>query len=367
MQYWKTHQKSLILENLEIVFEKQVKFTVWQQINDNRVTFDGEFSQISKQICKIKLSTKSINYDRFNPEKPFLCHIPGLDIILKKEKYSKVGPFLEFTVPSAIQVYEKRRNKRYYYQYQDHKNITFQSIAQDNHTSKPDITFSSVLIDISVAGAGVAVGKDIIDKVQIGDIFYLVNLTDQKLPEPFKIKIVYIEAYKSSENDLYKVGITFDDQLDSISYKSINSIIEIKQKKSQGLSGDLYCGLDFEEQINKINLIEGHNQVLASNIKDNVEYLDKLRYMTTNMKVDFLKSVNNDLLAVALRLSSKELIYELFSELTVTMQKEFLEKMQIEKPASGVCKAQDEILKTIRSKEANGEIVLDPTAFITYV
>jgi hypothetical protein len=367
MQYWKTHQKPLILSNLETALEKQVKFTVWQQINNNRVTFDGEFTQISKQLCKIKISLKSINYDRFNPDKPFLCHIPGLDIILKKDKYSKVGQFIEFSLPSDIQIYEKRRNKRYYYQYQDHKNITFQSVTLDNSTGRPDFTFSSVLIDISVAGAGMAVGKDMINRIQIGSIFHLTNLTDQKLPEPFKVKVVYIEDYKSTENGLYKVGIIFDDQLDSISYKSINSIIEIKQKKSQGLSSELYCGLDFEEQVNKVNMIDSHNQALASNIKDNIEYLDKLRYMTTNMKVDFLKSVNNDLLAVALRLSSKELIYDLFSELTETMQKEFLEKLQVEKPASGVCKAQDQILKVIRSKEANGEIVLDPTAFITYV
>ena len=143
--------------------------------------------------------------------------------------------------------------------------------------------------------------------------------------------------------------------------------MEIKQKKVEGLDPNQYCGLEFEDQIRILNTIEGSNKALANNIRDNIEVLDKLRYMTTNMKVGFLQSVNHDLLAVALRLSSKELIYELFSELTQTMQKEILEKMQDEKPASGVCKAQDEILKQIREMEANGSIMLDPTAFITYV
>ena len=72
-------------------------------------------------------------------------------------------------------------------------------------------------------------------------------------------------------------------------------------------------------------------------------------------------------MAIALRLSSKELIYDLFSEVTERMQEEFLEKLQNEKPASAVCKAQDEIVKVMREKEKNGEIVLDPRAFVTYV
>ena len=113
--------------------------------------------------------------------------------------------------------------------------------------------------------------------------------------------------------------------------------------------------------------VEQKNKVLASNLKDNIEYLDKLRYMTVQMKVDFLKEVEHELLAVALRLSSKELIYELFSEVTERMQDEFLDKLQSERPASAVCKAQDQLLKLIREKEGRGEIVLDPTAFITYV
>ena len=340
--------------------------TMWQIVHENRITYEAEFIEVSKQFCKIKIDANSKNFDRFKPEEPFFVHVPGLDIILKKEKFAKLSEYIEFSLPSDIQLYEKRRNKRYNYKYQDHKNITFQSISKDQE-GKPDFRFSCVLIDISVAGAGMVVSKEILPLIEKGTSFHLTNLTDQKLPEPFLVKAVYKEEYSASGGELYKVGIIFMDELDSISYKSINSIIEIKQKKTQGLSNELFCGLDFEDQVYKINKIEQHNAVLASNIRDNIEYLDKLRYMTIKMKVDFMKDINNDLLAVALRLSSKELIYELFSELTDTMQKEFLEKMQVERSASGVCKAQEEILKEIREKEANGEIVLDPTAFITYV
>jgi hypothetical protein len=367
MQYWKTHQKELISSYLELILKKKIKFTLWQQHGDHRTVFDAKLIEVSKQLCKLKLNPQSENFGLFRPEHAFFIHVPELDIILKKEKFSTLSEYVEFTIPGSIQVYERRRTRRFSYQYQDHKNITFESITKDPSTGKPDYTFSCVLIDISTSGAGMVVSKEVSAFLEVGTLVHLLNLTDQKLPAPFKVKVMYKNSYANPDSELYKIGLIFDDELDSISYKSISSIVEIKQKKTEGLSKNLYCGLDFEEQVNKLNFIELQNKVLANNLKDNIEYLDKLRYMTTKMKVDFLKSINNDLLAVALRLSSKELIFELFSELTETMQEEFLEKLQNEKPASAICKAQDEILKSIREMESTGEIVLDPTAFITYV
>lgn len=367
MQYWKTHQKDLILDYLETVYQMKSKFTVWQVISGDRVKYDAEFIQVNKQLSKIQLISTPSDTDLFKDDKPFFCHFSKLNIIMKKEHYTRLGNTLEFSLPSDIQVGEKRKTKRYYYQYQDHKVITVESTSKNPKTNKADYTFTNVLIDISVSGAGMVVSKDVITHMELEGEFLITNLTDQRLPDPFKVKVAYKEPYKNKEIDLYKVGLVFADKLDSISYKSISSIIEIKQKKAQGLSPDLFCGLEFEEQVRKLNLIEAQNYVLANNMRDNIEVLDQLRYMTTTMKIDFMKTVNNDLLALALRMSSKELIYELFSELTITMQKEFIEKMQNDHAASGVCKAQEEIIKIIQQKEAKGEIVLDPTAFITYV
>ncbi len=77
--------------------------------------------------------------------------------------------------------------------------------------------------------------------------------------------------------------------------------------------------------------------------------------------------VNKDLLAAALRLSSKELIYDLLVEVTDTMREEFLFKLDQPKSTSAVNKAQDEVVKFIQAKEKAGELVLDPTAFEQYV
>lgn len=364
MQYWKTYQKDLILGKLNAVVKKNNSVVIWQQFGSQRFKYPAELFYATRSLCKIKIIG---DFDRFNPEYPFFTHVPGLEIIFKKDKYSKMANFIEFGMPNDIQLYERRKTKRYYYKYQDHKVITYYSESIDPATKNPDFTFSSVLVDISISGAGMVVGSDQLRKLSPGIEFFLINLTDQKLPDPFRVKITYIEPYKNKEKGLYKVGLIFADELDSISYKSISSIVEIKQRKSAGLTPDQYCGLDFEEQVRVLNTIESTNPVLSTNIKDNMAYLDKLRYMTTHMKVEFLKEVNHDLLAVALRLSSKELIYDLLSELTKTMQEEFLEKLQDGKPASAVCKAQDKILISIREMEQNGTILLDPTAFITYV
>ncbi len=364
MQYWKTYQKDLIQTYLGIIFENNTEFTLWQQIGENRRSYQGKIVEITKTHTKIKILKLPSN-DLFENDKPFYVHIPGLDVIFKKEKYTRIGQYLDFPHPAEIQIYEKRRTKRYSYLYQDHKNITYHS--EEINNGQPAFTISSVLLDISTTGAGMVVEKTAVKNLKQNQNLYIVNLTDQKLPEPFKVRIVYIEDYSNKEQGLYKVGMVFDDELDSISYNSISSIIKIKQAKSQGLKPELYCGLDFEQQTRILNNVEQKNKVLANNLKDNIEYLDKLRYMTVQMKVDFLKEVEHELLAVALRLSSKELIYELFSEVTERMQDEFLDKLQSERPASAVCKAQDQLLKLIREKEGRGEIVLDPTAFITYV
>lgn len=366
MDYWKTHKKDIIENYLSTITRGHFEFTLWQQFGEKRHTYTGSFSYLSKNSCKIKIH-ESQKINLFDAKVPFYVHINEIDIIFKKETYNQTGIFIEFSLPTDIQVHEKRKTKRYTYKYQDHKNITYHSAELDEKSGQPKISLSSVLVDISTQGAGMVLGKEAAAKLYVGQDLLLDNLTDQDLPSPFHCKVSYIEKYRTKEKDMYKVGLFFDDQLNSISYKSISSIIDIKQRKTEGLSQKTYCGIDDEEQIKVINKIEKSNMVLANNIKDNIEILDQLRYMTTHMKVGFLKTINQDLLAVALRLSSKELIYDLFSEVTETIQEEFLYKLKNERPPSAICKAQDEIIKIIRQKEKSGEIVLDPRAFVTYV
>jgi DNA-directed RNA polymerase subunit H (RpoH/RPB5) len=369
MKYWQTYQKNLIQNFLNHIADNKIEFTLWQQEGSTRRQYDAKLISNDKTRCKIKVSKSSIeengNIDKLNP---IFIHIPSIDIIFKKEKYNLFTNEIDFPPPIDIQVYERRAQQRFYFKYQDHKNITFYSENLGLNTDEPEFVCPCVLIDISVSGAGIIITKEVKQKIAMDKILFLQDITDQKLPIPFKVEVMYIEPYKNEEDsNLYKLGINFVEDLDSISYKSITSLIEKKQERTKGIDPNRFCGLSFEEQTKVLNKIDITNKQLSSNIKDNIEQLDKLRYLTTQMKIEFLQVVEHDLLATALRLSSKELIYELFTELTDNMKTEFLDKLEIEGPASSICKAQDKIIELIRQKEASGEYVLDPTSFITYV
>lgn len=366
MRTWKTYQKKLIRQHLARIRGNE-SFIVWQQIHGRRVQYMAVLTKLEPMI-RIELASKDLSDYGFDSGKPFFVHVKSNDLIFRKDTYQQNGRFLEFSLPGEIQMREKRKNDRFTYLYQDHKNITVESELRDiKDPTKPVYTMSCVVLDVSISGASFVAGDEQVKNFQVGENIFLLNLTDQDLPSPFKTRITYISPYKVDDKNLSKVGIEFVYELDSISYKSITSIVEKKQRRIRGLNPGRYCGLDFEDQVAKLNKIETENKQLAANIRDNLEYLDKLRYMTTQMKIEFLKEIKTELLATALRLSSKELIYELMTEVTAVMQEEFLDKLAAEKPASGICKAQDQVVAFIRQKEGAGEFVLDPKAFITYV
>lgn len=374
MRYWKTFQKKLIKKYLSISYKHKCMVIAWQQFGEQRKQYRAEFSNYEDTKCYLRIDRGSLELTgEIQTDAPLFFHISDLDVIFKREKFNYFNGSIDFPTPGEIQIYERREKQRFYYKYQDHKNITFypsKAVAgqQDKNKWEPTFLYSCVLIDISIKGAGMVVPLEVKEKIEQDSVLYIQNLTDQKLPIPFKTQIKYIEEYDVEDgHNLYKIGLKFLEELDSISYKSITSIIEIKQKKSSGLDPSRFCGLEYEDQISMLNRIELNNKQLSINIKDNIDYLDRLRYLTTKMKIEFLQSIEHDLLASALRMSSKELIYELLVELTPNMQNDFLDKLAVERPASGICKAQDQIISFVREKESSGEYVLDPMLFVTYV
>lgn len=370
MQYWKTSKKDLIREFIDLHCSQQSKATLWQQLGSHREQYSVQFQNIDKSTIVIKfLDLSKIENIPLKDHEPIFIHIPGRDFVFKQEKYQFDRGKLYFHIPFEVQIQDFRKNERFTYKYQDHKEISFYSKEKSvDEDGEPAFKDSAVLVDISVTGASFVIdgGKDnVVLKKDIA--IMLTNLSDQKLPRPFEAIVRYVQVYGKGMDNLYRVGVEFSDALDEIVYKSITSIVERKKTRVRGIRQDMYCGLDEVDQDKMLAKIDVQNHVLANNIRDNIEYLDRLRYMTTQMKIEFLKTVNHELLATALRMSSKELIYELLVEVTDTMQKEFLEKLSKEKPASAICKAQDDIVKFIREREGTGEYVLDPLAFITYV
>ncbi|MBC76696.1 MAG: hypothetical protein CME64_11840 [Halobacteriovoraceae bacterium] len=368
MRYWKTYQKPLIHELLTTAKDSECDFILWQQYGSSRKIYDIELRELDPSRMQFFIKNSSLKkYGDLMADKPVYFHVKSIDIIFKKDKYKFYGNIFDSTQPNELQVYEKRKHQRFYYKYQDHKNITFESTTKKEN-GEPEFLLSCVLVDISISGASMVINMQSKHRLTEGMDLNLMNLTDQALPEPLKTKVVYMERYKGAPDDiLFKVGLKFSSELDTVSYKSINSVIEKKATRVKGLDPERYCGLDPEDQYRIINNIEVKNKILANNLRDSIEYLDRLRYMTTQMKIELLQDLSHDLLATALRLSSKELIYDLFIELSENVRVEFLERLEREKPPTAISKAQNEIIKYLKQKEASGELVLDPRAFTTYV
>ena len=195
------------------------------------------------------------------------------------------------------------------------------------------------------------------------------------MPEDHHCKIIYVTRFslpegvkdRTNSNELVKVGVDFLQSLESVTYKSISSIVDKKQARTKGLDVKGFNGLMDDEQSRILAKITEDNQALGSNIKDRIEELDSLRFMTNQMKQQFWLEVNQDLLAAALRLSSRELIYDLLIDVTDRIRDEFLEKLDVPKAPSAINKAQDSICEFIRGKVKSGEFVLSPTSFVKYI
>ncbi|MCR9206574.1 MAG: hypothetical protein NXH75_18465, partial [Halobacteriovoraceae bacterium] len=155
--------------------------------------------------------------------------------------------------------------------------------------------------------------------------------------------------------------------IESVSYKSVKSIVERTQKRTRGLEVQGFNGVSDTDQVRIIKKIGEENPVLANQLLEHCENLDRLRYLTNEMKQKFWLEVNQDILAAALRLSTKELIYDLLGDVSERIREEFLYKLDIAKSPSAIEKAQKQICDFVHLKEREGVFVLSPKSFVKYV
>ena len=364
MKFWSSFDPDYIQEKLAEILDAKKRLSLWQSDEDEREKFDAQLVEIGQNTCKISLKAYNSSYGTINVQKPLYIHEESEDCLFRKDIYQLSGDFIKFKTPLEVRFRDKRVTQRFYYKYQDYKNVTFYREGEE------DDRHSYILTDISTAGLSFVMPQKDRWTLHKGNELILISLTDQNIPDGHKAEVVYVTPFhlpREPGTSLIQVGLKFTDALDAISYRSIGNVIKKKQEKVKGLDTDKFNGLNPDQFEQKIIQIHNKNKQLAMNIKERVEDLDRLRYLTTEMKREFLLAVNHDLLAAALRLSSKELILDLLSEVTDSMREEFLEKLDIQKPASAINKAQDEICKVIHQKEKSGELVLDPMSFVKMV
>lgn len=365
MKLWSCFNPDYIEEKFNVLKEEVIELNLWQNFEDHREKFTGVFIEVGTDNCKIRLDDKyKAAYGKINIQLPLYVHSNTDDMLFRRDIYNIDGNnIISFKTPYEVMFRDKRVSERFTYKYQDYKNISL-TINED-----PKI-HSYILTDISTAGLSFVIPESDANLINKKDTLSIRGLTDQELGSDLKAKIIYINPFKlsrESDSKLLHIGVQFDAGLDSVSYKSVSSIVKKKVQKVKGLDTDKFNGLNPEEFEKTIRTIQATNSVLAANIREKVEDLDRLRYLTIEMKREFLLEVNHDLLAASLRLSSKELIFDLLSEVTDSIRDEFLYKLDEPKPASAINKAQEQICKFIHEKEASGEIILDPRSYIKYV
>lgn len=365
MKMWTSFDIEFIEEHLNKLRDDVTTIEMWQNLDDLREKFSGFISSSNSLTTKVTLDAKFKSaYSKVNVQMPIYFHYQKLDMLFKKDIYSiEDSNVISFKTPSEIKFRDKRISDRFYYKYQDFKNISYT-------LETSEVIYSSILTDIATAGLSFVISLKEKNKVSAGSIIKIRGLTDQSFEEDLEAKVVYITPFRidrESRSDLLQVGVQFTSPLDSISYKSVSKIVKTKQEKIRGLETDRFNGLHPDEFNRLLSSIAQTNKQLALNIREASENIDRLRYLTTEMKRSFLMEVNHDLLATAMRMSSKELVFDLLSEVTTGIKDEFLEKLNIPKPSSAINKAQDIICQFISEKEKTGEIILDPRSFIKYV
>lgn len=372
LKMWSLFNFQEIFTSLKKIKSSDSKLTLWQHSTQHLFQFEGKFTQVSEDRCII-LFTKKWEAGSLKTDEAIYVHCPGLDIIFKRETFNFDTGELTFKTPSELMLREKRRIERFRFRYQDFKNVSFE-LDKTNEKGEP-IKRNYNLIDLSTAGLGFVGPAEEIQELEVGDKIFVTHITDQSIETKCEANVCSVEQYqvklgsreRTNVHEVYRVGVEFKEAIESVSFKSVKSIVERTQKRTKGLEIDGFNGLSDTEQTRVIKKVGEENPVLANQISEHCENLDRLRYLTSEMKQKFWLEVNQDLLATALRLTTKELIYDLLIDVSDRMREEFLYKLDSPKSPSAIEKAQRTIVDWVFQKEKEGVFVLSPQSFVQYV
>ncbi len=344
--------------------------TLWQFDGEERRLFKGSFESIDEEKIYILLnSVQAEGGFTLNPDKTLYIHSEYRHLIFKRDTFAIQGNQIKVKTPSELKLEDLRQMDRFTYKYQDHKLVCLALKGVDENGNDKPILLSGPMVDINLRGVALVLGINEVKKIEVGDEIQVTSITDQGLEIPIKAWVRSKVPYDKHETHkkLVRVGLLFENLLETVSYKSIQSIVEKKQIKIKGLDVEGFNGLDPDEQERIIATLEYTDKKLAISIRENLEVIYRLRFLTSQMKKELFLRFDNALFATALRLCTKEIILELFIELTDNLRKEMLELLAEPKPLSAIEKAQSKVIKVVREMESNGELVLDPVGYVKYV
>lgn len=350
MERWKTYQRDTI-KNFIFDLIEQEGVIMWQQIEGNRVQYNVRIKDVINDQCIAYLDMQEVKSNALVENQPIYMHAKIRELVFKVNSFDLQANKIDFSLPTEIVCREKRKQERLLFRAQDQKMVSLDEGKQ------------GLLVDLNQKGVGVRLLQKDTSSLKPGMEIAIHAIAEVQFQNPLMAVICHTTSFHENGENLIILGLQF--LIDA--GEPLNAMIQEKQKRQQGLFADKFCGLSYEEQIGKLASIESENRQLAINIRKNIDQLDRIRYLTSEMKVKLLETVELDLLACALRLSSKELVYELLIEVTQNIQDEFVEKLAVVMPASAVCKAQDKIVKVLLEKEKDGDFRMDPKTKTEYV
>lgn len=367
MKMWSCFDIISIRERIQLAIEDQLIWTFWQDDEGEVDKYLGKMIGIEGDKVSVALITDPVN--KFLRGGPIQGHSDKNDMIFKREKIDIKDDLILFPIPNEMKVKDIRLVERLYYKYQDYKSISFSCYMREK-----ELSLSYIMSDLSTMGISfIAPKKDLIDFKPGMDIT-ISHISDQQLNENIPAKIIYMAAYdekffksESQLGKLTKVGVQFEEGLDEVIFSTVSNVIQTKQKKMLGLDVQGYNGLTQEEIERKIAYISEADPKLGVSIADNIEEIERLRFLTPKMKQVFWTEVNRDILAQALRITSKELLYDLLSDVTENVRMDFLDSLDKQLPAGTIEQSQTIVIKFMREKEQSGEFVLSPDTFVKYV
>lgn len=105
----------------------------------------------------------------------------------------------------------------------------------------------------------------------------------------------------------------------------------------------------------------------ADQIYENVMYLERLQYMTLDMKRELLRKYDHDILAMAFKFSSTALIKSFLGDLSDRLKQEILHGLQRKSTIGEFQKKLEDLSTFVKKQESKGAFVLDKDSHEVYV
>lgn len=325
------------------------KVSFWQtQSKTDRINYTGNIIDVDKKNNRITINIVV-------KEELTLYILYNEQQILFKANVIEVDTKNNLTIleiPDHMGVPKDLVNFHYYFLETDKKKIKINT--QDPTTMRPfEKTF--LMIELHNFGAQFVVeGKDPkeIKVFPDGHTVHVKFITDQKYGNNIDASVLMSARY----NKHYLVSIEFLQELKKITYANEFKSVNLKESAPKNLGSG---GHEFEKS-DIYNQIKLRDPKLATNILENVDYLDKkIRFMSANMKSSFLRQVDLKKLAYCLRLSQPDLVELFLKDTSKTIKEEINHHINTTLKATEIAAYQKEIIDFLREKETMGQFVME--------